>query len=537
MLQTIIRYLLVATLAAVLVFLALAPASRAESASIEKCKNETSAQCLTDLGVKLAMNARSLPKGMREVGMLAQLGRFEDALALELRIAKGKEQPPENIEATANRRLASHRIAAAIREGESLQVAIDKTPYVDPGILWISALDLLGRNPYGVSIGPEYTPDERYFGIVSDIANHIAKMAESEPERPRISHVVYAAELQAALRNRDDALHLLEALPRTEEPGINFSDDLMRLVGTQTALRLYRDAGGKRTNMLLTAASAESDLGRAADYLERAFSEFASEKPWADFSLMARTVEGAAVLGLEDLAIRLARELSDRAKTEPSAYPVFPHIDATRALMASGADEAEVRASLARAEGFFPRNENEVVGIGIASGAIVWGSSGLEAQARREIANLKARLGEVQAAIQIMDGIANPAFAWSDMLTSDIPLTHLQALLDAASDVLSEEEHAYVRALHAQELLFFDGSEGQRNWAQATATDLLQRERLDGNRSAVIYSILTRIGAKLGNQGIQRLALTKMAEAALVSRDFSDLIAAGFQWHQSDHSP
>lgn len=469
--------------------------------------------------------------------MLAQMGRIEDALALERRVEGEKERPPENVEATVNRRLASHRIAAAIREGESLEAAIGKTPAVDPGVLWISALDLLGRDPYGVSAGPRITPDERTLSVVSDIAERIANMAEDESERPRISHLIYAAELHVALGNRDGAIQLLEALPRTEDHLINPTEDLMRLVGSQTVLQLYREAGGTRLNILLTAASAETDMGRAVEYLERAFSEFSSEEPWPDFTWMERTVEHAASLGSEDLALRLARELADQAQTEPSAFPVFPHIKATRALMVAGASETEIQESLALAESFFPRNDSEIVGIGVVSGPIVWGGSGLDAQARREIANLRARLGEVGAAIQMMDGIDDPVFAWNDMLTSDIPLEHLDVLLGAASAVLSTEEYAYVRAQHAQELLFFGGGKNQRSWAQATSLDLLQGEQLDGDRAAIIYSSLRRVGSKLNDQNIERLALTHMAQAALNSRNFGDLIRAGFEWHQSDHSP
>ena len=522
-----------------LVFLTLtfSPGIRAESAKFTGCRNEISSQCLTDLGVEVAMDARSLPPYMREVGMLAQMGRIEEAFALELRILSEKERPPGDIDAAVNRRLASHRITAAIQDGMDLDAAINRTPDVAPSVLWISALGLLGRNPYGVSIGPRIRPDERVLDVVSDMAERIARMAEEELERPQIRHLMYAAELQAALGNRARAIQLLEALPQTENPRINPSEDLMRLVGSQNILRLYREAGGSRPNILLTAASAETDMSRAAEYLERAFSEFSSEEPWPDFGWMERAAERAANLGLEELALQLARELADQAETAPSAFPAFPHIKAARALTAAGAGEHEIQESLALAQSFFPRNEREIVGIGVVSEAIVWGSSGLDAEARREIANLRARLGEIDAAIQMMDGIDDPVFAWNDMLTSDIPLENLSGLLDTASGVLSREEHAYIRAQHAQELLFFGGAEHQRSWARTTATNLLDAAQLNGDRSVLIYSSLTRVGAKLEDQDIQRLALARMAEAALDSREFSDLITAGFHWFRSDYTP
>jgi hypothetical protein len=526
-------------LAAVLVLLTLtnSPAIRTKDANFTACKKETSAQCLTGLGVELAMGARSLPPYMREVGMLAQMGRIEDASALELRILSGKDRPPKNVEAAVNGRLASHRITEAIRHGESLQTAMDATPALKPGALWISALDLLGRSPYGASATPKVKPNDQTRSIVSNIADTIAILAENETERSRTSHLIYAAELQVALGNRDGAIQFLEALPRTENPLIFPTEDLVRLVGSQTVLRLYREAGGALPNILLTAAAAEPELALATEYLERAFSEFSSKDPWPDFSWMERTVNQAASLGLDELSLRLARELAIQTQTEPSAFPVFPHLNAARALMAAGASETEILETLVLAESFFPRDDSEIVGVGVVSGAIVWGGSGLDAQARREIANLRARLGDVGAAIQMMDGIDEPVFAWNDMLTSDIPLEHLEALLEAASDILSKEEHAYIRAQHAQELLFFGGTENQRSWALKTATDLLQGQQLNGDRAANIYSSLGRVGRKLNDPSIESLALINMAHVALNSRSFRDLIRAGFQWHQSDLLP
>ena len=256
-----------------------------------------------------------------------------------------------------------------------------------------------------------------------------------------------------------------------------------------------------------------------------------------DFIWIERTVERSAYLGLKELSLQLAHALKDQADTASSAFPVFSHIYATRALIIAGADEAAIRKGISDAKSFFPQDNKEVVGIGIVSGPIVWGSSGLEAEARRAIANLQARIGHVEGAIHMMDGIDDPVFAWSDMLTSDIPLKHLNDLLDAASAILTDEEHAYVRAQHAQELLFFGGMKKQLYWARATANDLLQGRQLSGDRAVLIYSSLTRVGAKLEDQDIERLALTKMAQAALISRDFGDLITAGFRWHQSSLTP
>ena len=252
---------------------------------------------------------------------------------------------------------------------------------------------------------------------------------------------------------------------------------------------------------------------------------------------MERTVRRSADLGHIELALELARDLVLKAQTEPSAFPVFPHIEATRGLIAAQADETEIRQSLELAEGFFPQSDKEVVGIGVVSGPIVWGRSGLDAQARREIATLRALLGDLEEAIQLMDGIEDPVFAWSDILTSDIPIEHLNTLLDAANRALSIQEYSYVRAKLAAEMSRSDKTEAQASWAIWTATAILEAEQLTGDLAVIIYRSLVGVGNNVDDQNIKGLALTGMAQAALSSRDYGDLIKAGFQWYQASLVP
>lgn len=121
MIRTTFRYLVVAAIAATLVFLALAlaPKDRAENAKFAVCQSKITPKCLTDLGVDLALNDTSLPRYMREVGMLAQMGRLEDAFTLEHRIEEAKGRSAENMEGTVNRRLASHRIMPLPNKGRA----------------------------------------------------------------------------------------------------------------------------------------------------------------------------------------------------------------------------------------------------------------------------------------------------------------------------------------------------------------------------------------------------------------------------------
>ncbi|WP_460274799.1 hypothetical protein [Celeribacter sp. ULVN23_4] len=440
----------------------------------------------------------------------------------------------DRVETRVNRRLAPHLLTAALRRGESLQAAIADTPGIDPGVLRISALDLLGRHPYETHIEPEGTPDAHTLGLVAEMADTIATMAQQELERPKTTALIYAAELHAALGHRDRVMAVLAALPQNmENPLLIMSEDLIRIIGAPEALEIYRNAGGQRTSFLLDLAEADTDQTRAGQYLEQAFSEFQTQKIFPDFSGMEKTANRAAALGLDELSLRLARRLDEQAQTAPSALPVFPHLRAARALLNARAPETEVRASLARAEAAIPGNPYKVVGVGVIGGAYRWSNSGLNAEARRDIARLHARLGEFSKAVQIMEGIDQPVFSWNAMLSADIPVDGLADLLAASEGILPRDGHAYVRAQLAQTLLFSSDTERTRNWARATANDLLTMKKFDGERAALIYSTLARLGTRLNDPDIERLALHRLAEAALASRDYGDLIRAGFNWHKA----
>ncbi|NNJ75079.1 MAG: hypothetical protein HKP56_07955, partial [Anderseniella sp.] len=386
------------------------PATREENAKFSSCRNNITSECLTDLGVDRAMSSRSLTPDAPAVRMLAQMGRFDDAFALVVREGEAREGLGEELESFVNRTLASHRIAAAIRSGESLQMALDQTPSVDPGVLWISALDLLGRNPYEVSIGQTTSPDDQTLIIVADIAAAIDTMARTEPGPLHTTHLIYAAELQAAAGNRIEVIQLLEQIPQTENSRINLTEDVVRLIGSETALRLYHSAGGRRPNLLLTAAVVEPDPARAVAYLDRAFEAFSTKTPWRDFNGMERTVRRSADLGYKDHALRLAREMAQKAQTEPASIPVFPYIMAARALLAAGAEKSEIRQSLNLAPSFFSQDDRKIVGMDVVDRPILWGTTGLGAQARREVANLRAQLGDMNISIRMMDGLKNSIF-------------------------------------------------------------------------------------------------------------------------------
>ena len=242
------------------------------------------------------------------------------------------------------------------------------TPEVDAGVLWITGLDLLDRNPYGTARRPEKLPDENVLEVIKEIALQIEAFAHDKADRPKTSHLVYAAELLSALHDKGAALGALRQIPKAEDAHIRMSVDLITVVGVETALEIYHEAGGSSPHFLLNAAAAEERVERAEALFGEAFVAFSSESPWPDFSFMHRTVERAEEQEYSDLSLRLAREMAQKAKTTPANFPVFGHIYAARALSAAGAPEEEIRESIDLALGLFPDDPSTLMGFGLVSG-------------------------------------------------------------------------------------------------------------------------------------------------------------------------
>ena len=540
MIRDTLRFGVAGVLAATLVylFLSLSPAARAQQDAIDACASATTSACLTDLGVARAAHSSSRAALSNASNWLAQMERFDEAFALGLRAELARDRPSEAPEAAVDRRLASSRIAFAIRNGATLQDAIAQTPGVDAGALWIAALDLLGRRPHGSEIGPRDRPDARINATVAEMAERIAEMANTESEAMRRTRLVHAAELFATQGDREAALGVLEDVEPMERGSFHFRPDLINLIGIETALDIYRRVENDGPRAITNLLRADADDAVARELLDEAFDAFASDTPWPDFDWMERVVHRAAALELTDLALRRAHDIAVLAETDPDIFPVFAHIGAARALLAAGAEEQEVRAALARAQGDVPEDVNEVVGVGFHAGPMRWGAFGLDAQARREMAILYAALGEVETSVALMEGISDPVFAWNDMLRVDVPLAAMDRLIGAAAAALSEGEHAFVRVKTAYDLLLFGGGgDADRDWAHAMAWDMLSEARWGGDRAGQTLALLVRVADLLGDDALEGEALERLAEHALASRDLVALMRAGLLWHQSELVP
>jgi hypothetical protein len=495
------------------------------------CAAATTSACLSDLGFAEADRASTLPPYVFEIDQMAQIGHIDEAYALELRIQTNEGRSPEDANSAADQRVASHRITAAIRAGATVQQAFDQTPQANGGALWISALDLMGRRPYGMSPRPKAAPDATTRLRVAEMADLIASLAQAQNPRAATSQLVYAAEVQAILQDREAAIATLALLPSEGRDTMDLSDELLQVIGADVAVPLCdKMVDCQIMTRIRLAAAAGTAVSAKAD-LEQRFTTLTDRKPWPDFRRMEELVAFAANGGDLDEAHVLARRLLQTAKTKPDVFPVFAFINAARTLAIAGAGADEVRQSLDLAEAGFPQNPKTVVGVGFNAGPIQWGGFGLQAQARREIASVRARLGDVDAAKTLMAGIEDPVFAWRDMLTPDIPVAFLDPLLQAARVAMPAEDFTYVRACLARDIAFSGPSDPQAVWAKATAADILQETPLTGMRASITYHCLSAVGYTLQNDDMHYRAVKQMGQAALASGNFVDLFRAAIAWH------
>ncbi|GHC57434.1 hypothetical protein [Neogemmobacter tilapiae] len=537
MIKDMPRLGLLTLIAAFAIFLALEflPGRRELNDQYTNCATQMTSTCLADIGVAEASRAKSLPSYLNEIRALGQMEYIDQAFALELRIQQGKESSPEAAIAAANRHVASHRMTAAIMGGQSPRDAFAQTAGADPGSIFISALDLWGDQPYGPRNVVRRLPDDKTRAIISEMAAMIAeKVSGSGPQSA--TYRAYAAELFALVGQRDDAVDVLRPLATDENWHERLNDEVFVLIGPEIAAELCGEKVDCQKEMQLRAAEVSGDVAVARTYLSDLFSKAARKEPWPDFTEMGEIIERTAERGDTEQALDFARELAALAQQKRGIFPAFPHIEAAKALALAGADTAEIRHSLDLAEADFPRKENEVVGIGMVSGPIQWGGFGLGAQASREIANLRARLGDIDAAVRLMQGIEQPDYAWSEVLTPDVPVDHLDQLLSAAKSALTEEDFAYVRACHAQELVLFDASQAHLAWSVATSEVILQEGLYGGHKAGWIYRCIATVGFDLKNSSIQRAAIESMGRSALESKDYSSLFRAALVLYDFENS-
>src|SRR5690606_5553454 len=142
------------------------------------------------------------------------------------------------------------------------------------GDLWIAALNLLGRSPYGEPLDIPRAPDRSLATLLGEMAQRIEALTRDDPQGPHTDRLVYPAEIYAIVGDRNAALAALSRLPE-EEPGVVvFSEALIRAIGSGPALAAYEKTGATSPHVFLTAAVAEGNTSRAGAFLRQAFEAY-----------------------------------------------------------------------------------------------------------------------------------------------------------------------------------------------------------------------------------------------------------------------
>ncbi len=468
----------------------------------------------------------SLTRFGRTLSQLALLGQIEVAAELHQAIQLEKGSTPEDARRHAEERVASHRIATAIRGGADVQTALDTTPGVHAGALWIATLDLMGRNPYSAGPGRPRVDDR----VLNDIATALIALARADTLPARRRSLEYAAEVAAMLGRVEDARAALALIPPGEAyQAVRLSPDLIAAIGPEEARAFYDRTGLATKTAPLDIAFAEADDARAERVIRDTYQGFATAEPFPEYGDMRDLIFRTAEAGRTDLALSLARQLAGQAATGARVFPAFPHIDAARALHASGAPDDEIRAALDRAEAEFPGNENAVIGVGVVGGTYTW-SGGIGEQARRETAHLRADLGETDRALRLMDGLTQPNFNWPNLLQPDLPLTTVKALLAGLPADVTREDEAYIRVQTASQRLSFADTEENRAWAKIQIENALATELKSGQRAGSTYRTATRTAFRMGETTLRDKALILLARHAMDVKSPGALIDAAETW-------
>jgi hypothetical protein len=129
-----------------------------------------------------------------------------------------------------------------------------------------------------------------------------------------------------------------------------------------------------------------------------------------------------------------------------------------------------------------------------------------------------------------MAGIEDPPYAWGEVLGPDLAPETLDQLLLAAEGALAGEESLHLRAQTAAEMVWFNTSPAQRDWALRKVRDVLPAVDPGDDQALATCRAVARVAQGAGDDALWQAALTCAAETAVRSRDASKLLEAARLW-------
>lgn len=510
-----------------LAVLFLHPYVRAREARFERCMENLSAACLTDLAVDTGLSGNPPLPHSNAMTVLRLIGRDEAAHALIVRAEEFAGRTAEEARLAADASMAAPRLARAVRQGMTHAEAYAFVTSATYSNVYIAALDLLGRSPYGPGVGSA-VPTAAELAAVRGFAELLVSIAGDLSGIRKEGALECAAELFALLGDHDTAAQVFHDIPRAADWTGIVSAQLMNPTIAADALDVCGDRAECRVRVLHRAALVATTGTEAEALLREAFGIHQDQDPWPDFGGMAEVVALAVERGDSALALDLARTLDQLSQSRKDVFPSVPHIFAARSLLQSGAPVAEVSAALDRAEAEMPGNDGAVIGLG-HMGPITWGG-GIGSQARWEQASLRAEIGQLDRAIRLMDGIEEPLYAWGQVLETALPPETLDLMLPAAANTLDEMEFLQLRAQTAAEMFWFNGSPAQQTWAVRTARAVMETVDPGNDMAFDICRAAARVAQGASDETLWLAALTCVGETAIQSRDASKLLEAAGLW-------
>lgn len=504
----------------------LRPDVRAREARFESCAENLSANCLADLAVETGLAGAPPSSSSNGIRILQLLGKDAGALALVQRSLDLGNTPDIPGLGGAEAYLAPVRIARALDQGMTPAEAYSKTP----GARYLHlthALFLLREPPFGT--GRHTDPlSEREHEQTAQTAAFLEALAESLQPGWKKHALEMAMELNLKLGDLASVRRLFDRIDWGDDWHGILPEGIIAVVGVDKALSNCGTKPDCQIDIYRRAALVEDSPAEAERMLRVAFDHYRRLEPWPDFGEMEEVIGLALTVGDRPLALALARELGQLAQTRTGVFPSFPHIAAARALLASGGDLQDVGAALDQAEAEMPGSGDSVIGLG-HMGPITWGG-GIGSQARWEQATLRARLGDADRAIRLMEGIDDAAHAWGEVLGSDLPPDMLDRLLVAARGDLSDGELLRLRARLAGRLLAGNASPAEKAGAAAEAREVFAEVDFGDDLAVGVCSQLADVGDKAGDADLRRQALECVGQAALQSRDAAQLLEAAGLW-------
>ncbi|MEO8530613.1 MAG: hypothetical protein ABI459_05285 [Deltaproteobacteria bacterium] len=489
------------------------------------CRETPEAECLARIGLRLFDNQPTRAPSPSTAERLAGLGLYDEAVVVDTRFyaLSSVKYPPDAARNAALRNVSHFKIIEAIMSGKSVKQAYEAHPEADAGALWLVGLKLLGEEVDQSGTRAPVIDAEMQIDTIRDLIGQIRQVTTAPYQ------LAYAAELSARIGDADLATDILRDMRPQDRTYLNFSPELMSVVGPEFALRVWLAVSGKTftpASAYRVAAEAAASLPEAENYLRAAFAAAQDKSPWPDFGDMQRIVGVAADRGLDDLARELAREMGEAAKTTDSPFIVFHQIDVAGALRVVGAPNDEVRMWLNKAEASFPGHRNEVIAFGVVSGPIAWPGSGLEREARVSLALIWLRLGDVEHARMLLADIDQPVISFNDILSTDLPLDQLSTVQGWARASVSSDEFAYLQIQMATWMLRTSKDVSKINRARDILSAALAAPLPTGEHAeARVFSTLN--GSELlGNQTAVVAALSRVSDFALNSRNPDVLIRA-----------